>query len=400
MLNSVGLQGPGLAAWVGRRSPGARRRRAPGSSSASGAARWRTTRRAAELVGGRGVHGRRLAASWRSRSTSAVPTWRTGRACSPTRPRRRRGSWRPPRAGCRAGPSSAPTCPTWSRSPRGARRGRRRRADAGEHAARAWPSTPSRAGPSWAPAGAGCRAPPCTRWRSGPCGSAGPPSPTLPIVGVGGVLLGPRRRRAAAGRRRRRPGRAPPPSATPGRPWKVLRQLARWCDAHGTTVGEIRERVRRRAVRRRPDAAPTQAQVRDADRRIADTKEDDMADSFGDRVAAAVARDRAAVRGHRPLGRAAARLGADRRRHGAARLLSRRASRRSPARSAWSSHRSPSSSGTARRAWPSSSGSSPRRTAAGLVVIADAKRGDIDSTARRPTPTPGWATPARSPPTP
>ncbi len=59
----------------------------------------------------------------------------------------------------------------------------------------------------------------------------------------------------------------------------------------------------------------------------------------------------------------------------------RRASRRSPASSAWSSPRSPSSSGTARRAWPSSSDSSPTARAAGLIVIADAKRGDIDSTA-------------------
>ena len=32
----------------------------------------------------------------------------------------------------------------------------------------------------------------------------------------------------------------------PKAPWKVLRQLARWCDAHGTTVQGIRERVRAR----------------------------------------------------------------------------------------------------------------------------------------------------------
>jgi 2,4-dienoyl-CoA reductase-like NADH-dependent reductase (Old Yellow Enzyme family) len=33
----------------------------------------------------------------------------------------------------------------------------------------------------------------------------------------------------------------------PRAPWKVLRQLARWCDAHGTTVDAIRAQARRRA---------------------------------------------------------------------------------------------------------------------------------------------------------
>ena len=32
----------------------------------------------------------------------------------------------------------------------------------------------------------------------------------------------------------------------PRAPWKVLRQLERWCNAHGTTVGEVRQRARER----------------------------------------------------------------------------------------------------------------------------------------------------------
>jgi hypothetical protein len=32
----------------------------------------------------------------------------------------------------------------------------------------------------------------------------------------------------------------------PRAPWKVLRQLAKWCDAHATSVAEIRQRVRSR----------------------------------------------------------------------------------------------------------------------------------------------------------
>ena len=50
MLNSVGLQGPGVAAWLARRPARARAARAPGWSRASGAARSTTTRRAAKLL--------------------------------------------------------------------------------------------------------------------------------------------------------------------------------------------------------------------------------------------------------------------------------------------------------------------------------------------------------------
>ena len=77
----------------------------------------------------------------------------------------------------------------------------------------------------------------------------------------------------------------------PRAPWKVLRQLARWCDAHGTTVADIRDgRAAPRRRRRSSDATPERPG--DAGRRPyrRNTKEEEMADSFGDRVAAAVAR--------------------------------------------------------------------------------------------------------------
>ena len=109
MLNSVGLQGPGLAAWVADDLP---------ALAASGArvvvSIWGRSvsdyERAAELVAA-AASTARGPASWRSRSTSAVPTWRTGRACSPTRPRRRRGSWRPPRAACPRWAKLSPNVP-------------------------------------------------------------------------------------------------------------------------------------------------------------------------------------------------------------------------------------------------------------------------------------------------
>jgi hypothetical protein len=34
----------------------------------------------------------------------------------------------------------------------------------------------------------------------------------------------------------------------PRAPWKVLRQVARWCDAHRTSVADIRAGVRRRVA--------------------------------------------------------------------------------------------------------------------------------------------------------
>ncbi len=63
--------------------------------------------------------------------------------------------------------------------------------------------------------------------------------PDLPIVGVGGVMTG----RDAVELLRAGADAVQVGTATfrdPRAPWKVLRQLARWCDAQGTTVEEIR----------------------------------------------------------------------------------------------------------------------------------------------------------------
>ncbi len=69
--------------------------------------------------------------------------------------------------------------------------------------------------------------------------------PEVPIVGVGGVMTG---RDAVelllAGADAVQVGTAI--FRDPRAPWKVLRQLARWCDAHATTVGDIRAQARGR----------------------------------------------------------------------------------------------------------------------------------------------------------
>jgi dihydroorotate dehydrogenase (NAD+) catalytic subunit len=71
--------------------------------------------------------------------------------------------------------------------------------------------------------------------------------PELPIVGVGGVFSGHEAvELLVAGADAIQVGTAT--FRDPRAPWKVLRQLARWCDAHGTTVGEIRQGVRRRVA--------------------------------------------------------------------------------------------------------------------------------------------------------
>jgi dihydroorotate dehydrogenase (NAD+) catalytic subunit len=70
--------------------------------------------------------------------------------------------------------------------------------------------------------------------------------PEVPIVGVGGVMSG---RDAVelllAGADAVQVGTAT--FRDPRAPWKVLRQLARWCDTHATSVGQIRDDARRRA---------------------------------------------------------------------------------------------------------------------------------------------------------
>ncbi|MFZ0249254.1 MAG: dihydroorotate dehydrogenase [Acidimicrobiales bacterium] len=69
--------------------------------------------------------------------------------------------------------------------------------------------------------------------------------PELPIVGVGGVFSGHDAvELLVAGADAVQVGTAT--FRDPRAPWKVLGQLARWCDAHGTTVGDIRRRARDR----------------------------------------------------------------------------------------------------------------------------------------------------------
>ncbi len=70
--------------------------------------------------------------------------------------------------------------------------------------------------------------------------------PAVPIVGVGGVATG----RDAVELLQAGADAVQVGTATfrdPRAPWKVLRQLARWCDAHDTTVDAIRSKARRRA---------------------------------------------------------------------------------------------------------------------------------------------------------
>ena len=76
--------------------------------------------------------------------------------------------------------------------------------------------------------------------------------PEVPIVGVGGVMTG---RDAVelllAGADAIQVGTAT--FRDPKAPWKLLRQLGRWCEAHHTSVAEIRAGVRRRVAGRGGD---------------------------------------------------------------------------------------------------------------------------------------------------
>ncbi|HEX4433817.1 MAG TPA: dihydroorotate dehydrogenase [Acidimicrobiales bacterium] len=78
--------------------------------------------------------------------------------------------------------------------------------------------------------------------------------PELPLIGVGGVFSGDDAVELLwAGADAIEVGTAT--FRDPKAPWKVLRQLARWCDTHGTTIGGIRQKVRDR-VGGAPVAAP------------------------------------------------------------------------------------------------------------------------------------------------
>jgi dihydroorotate dehydrogenase (NAD+) catalytic subunit len=79
--------------------------------------------------------------------------------------------------------------------------------------------------------------------------------PELPIVGVGGVFSGNDAvELLLAGADAVQVGTAT--FRDPRAPWKVLAQLARWCEAHGTTVGDIRQRVRHRVATAAAGGAP------------------------------------------------------------------------------------------------------------------------------------------------
>ena len=83
--------------------------------------------------------------------------------------------------------------------------------------------------------------------------------PRLPIVGVGGVLSG----RDAVEFLRAGADAVQVGTATfrdPRAPWNVRRQLARWCETHDTTVGELRETARRRVSGAGESDAPVGAQ--------------------------------------------------------------------------------------------------------------------------------------------
>ena len=139
MLNSVGPPGPRAGGVARRRPPGAAGRRAPGSWSASGAARSTDYAPGGRARGrGRGV-GRGLVHRWRSRSTSAVPTSRTARACSPTRPTATAEARGRGRCGLPRWAKLSPNVPDLVEIAGGALEGGADGADAGQHAARPGP---------------------------------------------------------------------------------------------------------------------------------------------------------------------------------------------------------------------------------------------------------------------
>jgi dihydroorotate dehydrogenase (NAD+) catalytic subunit len=80
--------------------------------------------------------------------------------------------------------------------------------------------------------------------------------PELPIVGVGGVFSGHDAvELLVAGADAVQVGTAT--FRDPKAPWKVLRQLGRWCDTHGTSGGDIRQQARDR-VRNEARVTPDQ----------------------------------------------------------------------------------------------------------------------------------------------
>ena len=220
--------------------------------------------------------------------------------------------------------------------------------------------------------------------------------PETPIVGVGGVAGGTEAAELlAAGADAVQVGTAT--FRDPRAPWKVLHQLERWCARSGLTVEQLRARARRRGAGRERQPVGDRRPDRDRQEGLS-MAESFGVESFGDRVALAVER-------HGPLC-----AGID----------------PSPALLAeWGLPDDPTGLRTFCRACVEGFAGAvavlkpqvaffERQGAAGMaelerllsdaaeagvLVIADAKRGDIDSTAR-PMPTPGSEMPARWPPMP
>ena len=158
MLNSVGLQGPGVERWLRRRAARAASRTGRHGRGQHLGPHGRRVRRAADAAGRRA-----RPRSSPSRSTCRARTSTTGPARD-VRPATRRPPPRRsrPSSACRpsaCGPSSRPTVADLVEVRRGARARRRRGGHAGQHRARAWPSTPTRAGPRLGGGGGGLSGP-------------------------------------------------------------------------------------------------------------------------------------------------------------------------------------------------------------------------------------------------
>ena len=200
MLNSVGLQDPGVARLAADELPRAASTPGPRWWPASGAARSTSTAAAAALLADAGPEVVAVEVN-----LSAAPTSTAGATCSPSRPTRPRPRSSARRAAC-GRPLWAKLSPNVDR-PSTAIAGAALDAgaearDAGQHRAGHGHRPRRPAGRGSAPGAAGCRARPSTRSRCGPSTSARAACPDLPHRR--------RRRRDPRGRRRRAAdGRAP-----------------------------------------------------------------------------------------------------------------------------------------------------------------------------------------------
>ena len=238
MINSVGLQGPGVAAWLADDLPALQADRRPGRGAASGAAPSR-------LRAGRGAAGRRARRRGRRRGQPVVPEPR--RRPPPVRPRRRRRRRghrrpRPPAAGPRwakLSPNVADLVEVAGAVPTaGAEAVTLVNTRAG-HAADRRPAP----GPASAAAAAGCRARPSTRSPCGPSTTCTPPTPTCPSSASAASPTRRRRRRACSPAERPAVQVGTATFADPRAPARVLDELETWC--RRTRTATVRETDRR-----------------------------------------------------------------------------------------------------------------------------------------------------------